>query len=69
MTGKLLAGTVSAEEEVPGALAAECPRQCVKTELLSEPGKAPRWRDLLVGVFFFLSAFESRWRNHFALTL
>lgn len=53
MTGKLLAGTVSAEEEVPGALAAECPRQCVKPELLSEPGKIPRRRDLLVGVFFF----------------
>lgn len=57
MTGKPLTGTVSAEEEAPGALAAECPRQSVKTELFSEPvpgvpllGKFACW-----SIFFSLS--------------
>lgn len=52
MTGKLLAGTVSAEEEVPGALAAECPRQCVKRELLSEPGRHLAGEICLLEFFF-----------------
>ena len=71
MTGKSLTGTASAVEEAPGAPAAECPRQSVKTERFSEPepgvpllGKFACW-----SIFFFSFCFESRWRNHFTMTL
>lgn len=53
MTGKPLAGTASAEEEVPRALAAECPRQSVKTELLSELGMHLTGQIGSLGFFFF----------------
>lgn len=61
------------EEEAPEALAAECPRQSVKTELLSEPMLWVLLLDRFACRKFFFSpplfGFEPRWRNHFAMTL
>lgn len=45
-------------EEAPGALAAECPRQSVKTQLRSELGMHLTGQICLSETFFFFSGLE-----------